>query len=118
MSGKEKIRDPQDLARELVSRELAGDADAMAALYDSSAVLYTGNGREAVGRDAIRFFYAGLIAAGRKFELGEQRPAVVKGDLALTSTRLPNGTVTAEIAQKQADGTWLWIIDQPSIAKE
>ena len=44
----------------------------------------------AAGREAIREFYAGLIAAGRKFELGEQRPAFVNGDLALTSTRLPN----------------------------
>jgi hypothetical protein len=39
-----------------------------------------------------------------------------RGDLALTSTRLPDGSVTAEIARRQGDGTWLWVIDQFSIA--
>jgi hypothetical protein len=113
----EPIRDPQELARQLIARELAGDAEGMAALYEPHAVLDGGKGRLVQGRAAIRDFYADLIAAGRKFELGEQRPAVVNGDLALTSTRLPNGQVTAEIARHQTDGTWLWAVDQPKIAK-
>lgn len=87
----------------------------MASLYESDAVLDCGEGRLAVGREAIRNFYAELVAAGRQFELGEQRPAMVRGDLALTSTRLPNGTVTAEIARRQPDGSWLWVVDQPKI---
>ena len=29
---------------------------------------------------------------------------------------LPDGTVTAEIARRQSDGTWLWVIDQFSIS--
>lgn len=109
------VRDPQDLARLLVSREQAGDAEGMAALYESDAILDIGDGQLACGRDAIRRFYAKMVAAGRKFALGDQRPAIVNGDLALTSTRLPNGTVTAEIARRQSDGAWLWVIDQPSI---
>ncbi len=112
---REPARDPQDLARCLIARELEGDADGMAALYEPDAVMALRDGRLAAGREAIREFYAGLIAAGRKFALGEQRPAFVNGDLALTSTRLPNGDVTAEVARKQADGTWLWVIDQPKI---
>jgi ketosteroid isomerase-like protein len=87
----------------------------MVALYEPDAVLDIGGGRVACGRDAIRSFYAALVASGRKFDLGDQRPAIVSGNLALTSTRLPNGTVTAEIARWQADGTWLWVIDQPSL---
>ena len=63
-------------------------------------------------RDAIRAYFAGTVAAGRKFAVGGQRPAVIGGDLALTSTRLPDGTVTAEVARRQADGTWLWVIDK------
>jgi ketosteroid isomerase-like protein len=110
------VRDPQDLARLLIARELAGDADGMAALYEPGAILDCGKGRTAVGREAIREFYAGLIAQGRKFELGQQRPAFVNGDVALTSTGLPNGDVTAEVARRQADGAWLWVIDQPKIA--
>jgi hypothetical protein len=37
--------------------------------------------------------------------------------LALTSTLSHNGTVTAEVARKQPDGIWLWVIDQFSFAK-
>jgi hypothetical protein len=60
--------------------------------------------------------YTGLLATGRTFDLGEQRPAMLRDDLALTSTRFPNGIVTAEVARKQIGGTWLWAIDQPSIS--
>jgi ketosteroid isomerase-like protein len=113
---REPARDPQDLERLLVSRERAGDVDGMAALYEPHAVLDCGDGRLILGREAIRAFYAGLVAMGRKFDFGDQRPAVISGDLALTSTRLPDGSVTAEVARRQGDGTWLWGIDQFSIA--
>ena len=112
----EPARDPQNLSRFLIARQKAGDADGMAALYEPDAILDCGGGRLAHGRDAIRTFYADLIAKGVKFELGDQRPAIHCGDLALTSTRLPSGAVTAEIARRQKDGTWLWVIDQPAIA--
>lgn len=39
-------------------------------------------------------------------------------DLAMTSSRLTNGSVTAEVTRLQPDNTWLWIIDQPAIAVE
>ena len=88
----------------------------MVALYEPDAALACGDGRIAVGADAIRKFYTDLLATGRTFDLGEQRPAMLCANLALTSTRLPNGIVTAEVARKQSDGTWLLVIDQPSIS--
>jgi hypothetical protein len=115
--GFEPARDPQDLERLLVSRERAGDVDGMVALYEPHAVIDCGAGRSIQGRESIRAFYAELVAAGRKFEFGDQRPAIISGDLALTSTRSLDGNVTAEIARKQDDGTWLWVIDQFSIAR-
>lgn len=114
--GREPARDPQDLERLLVSRERAGDFDGMAALYEPHAVLDRGDGRLVLGREAIQAFYAEEVAMGRKYDLGDQHPAIISGDLALTSTRLPDGSVTAEIARRQGDGTWLWVIDQFSIA--
>jgi ketosteroid isomerase-like protein len=113
---REPARDPQDLERLLVSRERAGDVDGMVALYEPHAVLDCGDGRLIRGREAIREFYAELVAIGRKFDFGDQRPAIISGDLALTSTRSLDGSVTAEIARRQSDGTWLWVIDQFSIA--
>jgi hypothetical protein len=89
--------DPQDLERLLVTRENVGDVDGMAALYEPRALLDCGEGPLLHGQEAIRKFYSELIATGRKFEMGEQRAAMVRGDLALTSTHLLDGTVTAEV---------------------
>lgn len=114
-ANRQPILDPQNLATELVARQRAGDADGMAVLYEPNAVLDCGNGRLAQGREQIRAFYKELIATGMKFEIAGQRPALVNGDLALTSSLLPNGNVTAEVAHRQSDGTWQWVIDQPSI---
>ena len=110
--------DPQELERLLVARENAGDVDGMVALYEPNAVIDDGEGQLVQGREAIRKFFVELVAAGRKFAMGEQQAALVCGDLALTSTRCPNGSVTAEVARRQRDGTWLWVIDRFEIAKE
>jgi ketosteroid isomerase-like protein len=116
-TNREPAHDPQDLERLFVLRENAGDVDGMAALYEYRALLDYGGGL-LHGREEIRKFFSELVAAGRKFEMGEQRQALICGDLALTSTRCSNGTVTAEVARRQNDGTWLWVIDQFSIASE
>ena len=112
---REPARDPQALERLLVSRQRAGDVDGMVALYEPDAVLDCGDGRLILGREAIRTFYAGAVASGRKYDFGVQRLAIVSGGLALTSTRLPDGSVTAEVARRQQDGTWLWVIDKFSV---
>jgi len=113
----EPVYDPQDLERLLVSREWAGDVDGMVALYEPHAIIDCGDGQLVEGKEAIRKFFAELVAAGRKFERGIQSPALVCGDLALTSTLFIDGNVTAEVARRQSDGTWLWVIDRFSIAK-
>ena len=115
-AGREPARDPQDLERLLVSRQRAGDVDGMLALFDAHAIIDSGNRPLTVGQEAIRAFYEELVATGRKFEFGDQRPAIINGDLALTSTRLPDGSVTAEVARRQGDGTWLWVIDKYCVA--
>ncbi len=109
-------REPNDLMRLLVERAAANDVDGMVACYETDALLATGKGRLASGAEVLRTFYGKLLAKGVPFSLGEQRPALIQGDLALTSTKLPNGSVTAEVARRQADGTWRWVIDQPAIA--
>ena len=115
-SSRDPARDPQDLERLLVTRQHAGDVEGMVDLYEPQAVVDCGEGRVLRGTDAIREYFAGVVAMGRKFAVGEQSPAVISGDLALTSTRLPDGSVTAEVARRQADGTWLWVIDKFSNA--
>jgi ketosteroid isomerase-like protein len=113
---RQPARDPQDLERLLVARQHAGDVDGMVELFEVDAVVDIGNGRLIRGRDAIRAYFEELRAEGRRFEVGVQQDALVNGDLALTSTRLPDGTVTAEVARRQPEGSWRWVIDRYSIA--
>jgi ketosteroid isomerase-like protein len=115
---RESARNPEDLARFFVARANAGDVEGLVALYQADAVLAGSDGQLLIGTAAIRSFYTRLLADQPTFVAGEQRPTLRQGDLALTSSRLVNGIVTAEIARRQSDGTWLWAIDQPAIAKE
>lgn len=113
----EPALNPEDLAQFFVQRANAGDVEGVVALYEPDAVVARTGGEVAIGTEAIRSYYARMLADRPRFEPGQQRPALRQGDLALTSTRLSNGTVTAEVARKQPDGTWLWGIDQPTIAR-
>ncbi len=113
----EPIRDPQGLEPSLVARAGAGDLDGMVALYEPDAVVATGGGGFARGVNEIRRFFADLLATGFVFHAGEQYPAILYGRLALTSSRYPNGTISSEVARQQEDGTWLWIIDCPTIGE-
>lgn len=110
--------DPQELERLLIERQHAGDLDGMVALFEPQAVVDCGDGHLLHGHGEIRRYFVEVIASGRKFARGVQQAALLCGDLALTSTRLPDGSVTAEVARRQSDGTWLWAIDRYVIAVE
>lgn len=103
---------PQDLERLFVERVNAGDVEGLVALYEPDAVMAFSSGNVAAGRQAIRQVFKDFVASGVKLTLGDQQPTLRVGDLALGSTRLVDGGVTAEVARRQTDGTWRWVIDQ------
>ena len=109
----ERARQPEDLDRLFLKRANAGDVDGVVELYEPQAVLAFPPGGLAIGAAAIREVYAGLLAPRPRFS-GEIRPAIRNGDLAVTST-VRAGNATVEVARRQPDGTWLWLIDQPSV---
>ncbi len=111
----ETAREPEDLARLFVERANAGDLEGLVALYEPDAVLRVGPGRVARGHTAIRAVYAELLGSRPHFEPGRPQETVRAGDLALTSSVVATGT-TAEIARRQPDGTWRWVVDNPAIA--
>jgi len=117
-TNRKPARDPQEVERLLLARPHAGDIEGMVALFEPRALVDCGEGRLLRRRDEIRRYFVEIVASGRKFARGEQQAVMVCGDLALTSTRLPDGSVTAEVARRQSDGTWLWAIDQYTIATE
>ncbi len=104
---------PEDLGRFFIERANAGDVEGLVALYEPDAVLAFPPGQLTTGTQAIRKVYEQLLATNPSFQ-GTPQPAIVNGDLALTSTRIPSGA-TVEIARRQPDGTWRWLVDQPRI---
>jgi ketosteroid isomerase-like protein len=113
---RERAARPEDLSDYVVERLNAGDVDGLVALYEPDAVLALPDGRTAAGAEEIRRAYEHLVADRPFFEPGELRATLRSGDLALTSSRLADGAVTVEVARRQPDGTWLWVVDQPNVA--
>jgi ketosteroid isomerase-like protein len=107
---------PEDLSRLFVERANAGDLEGLVALYEPAALVAFPYGDLVVGHEAIRGVYARLLAVQPRFAAGIQRPPLINGDLALTSTLTPVST-TAEIARRQPDGTWRWVVDDPAVAR-
>src|SRR5512145_2735418 len=114
-TSRERAHQPTDLAEFFVARANAGDVEGLVALYEPEAVLAFPPGHVAVGAQAIREVYTQLVAQKPVLVPGRKSPPLRAGNLALTSTLLPDGGATVEVARLQADGTWLWVIDQPNL---
>jgi len=105
-------KEPNDLEKFFVERANAGDVEGLVALYESDAILANGDGIVVVGLDQIREFFVDFLATSPQLAPSVQAPALCSGNLALTSSRLGDGEITAEIARRQPDGNWLWAVDQ------
>jgi hypothetical protein len=88
------------------------------ALYEPNATVAYGNGEVASGLRQIREFLAKFLANRPQLDPSIQAAALCSGDLALTSSRLSNGDITAEVARRQPDGSWLWVVDQFALGNE
>jgi ketosteroid isomerase-like protein len=108
--------DPNDLARFFIERGNVGDLEGLVVLFEPDAVVASPGGADITGHEAIRRKYAEVLARAPEFSLGHQQPAMIHGDIALTSTWFDDGGAAAEVARRQPDGTWRWMIDKGSIA--
>ena len=108
---------PNDLEKFFVECANAGDVEGLVALYEPDATLACGDGQVMVGLDQIRKFFINFLASRPQLAPSVQAPALCCGNLALTSSRLGNGDITAEIARRQPDGNWLWAVDQFALGK-
>ena len=116
MTVNEKAHEPDDLTRLFVERANAGDAAGVAALYEPEAVMAYPPGEITMGRDAIRALWEEILANAPTFKPEPPLPTLVSGDIALTSTISRDGTgIRAQVARRQADGTWMRLLDQPEI---
>lgn len=111
-----RAEEPGEITRIVLEYIMDKDIDGIVSMYEENAIFVKRDGTIAKGRSEIRKVYAAMMAQHPNFEGGEIRPAIINGDIALTSSRLADGRVTAEIARKQSDGYWLWYLDQPFIS--
>jgi ketosteroid isomerase-like protein len=95
------------------------DLDGLMALYAPNAAMVLPDGSTVTGTEAIREQWAGLLAMKGRMTL-RSRYAIEAGDLAIlsnewtfTAGELTIGATTAEVARRQADGGWLYVIDHP-----
>lgn len=110
-------REPNDLEKFFVERANNGDVEGLVALYEANAKLVCGNGTEVVGTSQIRAFFGNYLMSRPQLAQSDQAVALCSGNLALTSSRHSNGDVSAEIARRQPDGNWLWVVDQFALAR-
>jgi ketosteroid isomerase-like protein len=101
---------------------MAGDIDGLMELYESDAALIAQPGSVEHGSEQVRAALQGFLALKGRITLNTKLVFAV-GDLAyLSNTWSLNGTgpdgnpvtlgaTTAEVARRQADGTWRYVID-------
>jgi uncharacterized protein (TIGR02246 family) len=116
--------DAGDIHRLVQDAFNAGDTDALVALYEEDAAMATPDGTFVNGRDAIREQWSGFVALGGNIQM-TTRYAVVVGETALlsndwkfTGAGMELSSRTAEVARRQPDGTWKYVIDHPYAAAD
>ena len=115
---------PED-ADNLISQAISdGDIEAGLALYEPGASFVSEPGLVVTGTDAIRKVLEGFMALKPQITL-EVEKVIQSGDLALLHARYTiKGTdavgipmemtgKSAEVVRRQADGSWLFVIDNP-----
>ena len=105
-------KEPNDLEKFFVARANAGDVEGLVALYEPNATAAYADGKVAIGLQQIREFFVKFLADRPQLDKSVQADALCSGDIALTSSQLSNGDITAEVAKRQPDGSWLWVVDQ------
>jgi uncharacterized protein (TIGR02246 family) len=118
------VHQPQDLHHAFTQAFNVGDIDAIMSLYESEAVLVPEPGQTVAGADAVRAALSGFLALKGTMTI-ETRRVVTAGDLALLHGHwtlkgtAPDGSAInmtgrdTEVARRQPDGTWLYVIDNP-----
>jgi uncharacterized protein (TIGR02246 family) len=102
----------------------AGDLDSLMSLYDENATMVPQPGQTVSGKAAIREALGLFLSIKGEFRMEACR-SISANDVALLFSKwILNGTTpdgsnvslggsTSDVVRKQADGTWLFVIDNP-----
>ena len=115
---------PADVDHQLIAAVNAGDVERAVACYELGAALVSERGTTVTGTNAIREVLSGFLAIKPKMTI--EVPLVIEsGDTALLHSkwttvgtdadgnRVDFAGQATEVVRRQADGTWLFVIDNP-----
>jgi ketosteroid isomerase-like protein len=113
---------PEQIHRLFEDMFNAGDIDGLMELYESNAALIAQPGSVGHGSQQVRAALLGFLALKGRIKLNTKLVFTVGDQAYLSNTWSLNGTgpdgnsvvlgaTTAEVARRQADGTWCYVID-------
>jgi len=109
---------PEEICKLFQKYMAQGDVDSLLSLYDPEAVFLNRSGEIKKGRRELRDEVAPLAATRASFEFNIKQ-VVESGDIALMHTKWqvsspqPMSVHAIEVARRQPDGTWCWLIGDP-----
>ena len=109
---------PEEIGRLFRRYMRDGDIDALLTLYDPEAVFFNRARQVRKGADALREELAPFAAVRAVFEFNT-REIIQSGDIALIHNEwqlsMPQqmSGYAIEVARRQTDGTWRWLIGDP-----
>jgi uncharacterized protein (TIGR02246 family) len=115
---------PQEVHQLFAKAFSAGDIDAVLSLYEQDATLMPQPGHTVSGHEAMREALNGFLAINGQFTM-QPGKVIHAGDIALLYSRWklvgtdPDGNAvelsgqTTDVVRRQADGSWLMVIDNP-----
>ncbi len=119
------VPDPENLHRRFAELASAGDLEGVLSLYEEDATFVDPDGSPARGIAAIRERLRGLLTISPQIDPIDSR-AVLAGDIALIvsrwrmsidtteSDRTAFEASSTEVARRQPDGSWRYVIDDPA----
>jgi uncharacterized protein (TIGR02246 family) len=111
-------KSPEEICRLFQQAMAEGDLDAVLSVYDPDAVFLNQSREVTKGREDLRRELAPSAAARARFEYTIKQ-VVEAGDIALMHTEWtvsgpePMKVYAIEVARRQPDGTWRWLIGDP-----
>lgn len=117
-------KSPEEICRLFQHAMAEGDLEAVLSVYDPEAVFLNQAGEITKDRDDLKRELAPQVEKKTRFDY-DIRQVVQAGDIALMHTKwkvsgTPPMTVHAiEVARRQPDGSWRWLIGDPfTVGKE
>ena len=118
------VQTPEEMHQIFTKAFTAKNPEALLALYEPDAVFTLQPGQAVTGHAAIREALNGFLALDAQLEM-QPGNIVQSGDIALILSKWtlkgtdPTGAPvelagqTADVVRRQADGSWLFVIDNP-----